>query len=107
MLFFILKTDGGYLALAKVTIKEATEALEFEQIEEEMVLFVTASFLFSMFLTLVFDYQIWLVGELLSYADLLVRVAIDIISVTAGVYIYEKQPLQGIPAHCRGTEVNL
>lgn len=47
-------------------------------------------FLFSLFLTLVFDYQIWPVGILLSYADLLVRMAIDIISVTVGVYIYEK-----------------
>ncbi len=45
--------------------------------------------LFSLFLSLVFDYQIWPVGALLSYADLLIRVAIDIISVTAGVYIYE------------------
>lgn len=62
-----------------------------------LLIFGIDYFLFSLFLTLVFDYQIWPVGELLSYADLLVRVAIDIISVIAGVYIYEKQPLQGIP----------
>lgn len=45
--------------------------------------------LFSLFLTLVFDYQIWPVGALLSYADLILRVAIDIVFVTVGVYIYE------------------
>lgn len=46
--------------------------------------------LFNLFLTLVLDYQIWPVGALLSYADLILRVAIDIFSVTAGVYIVVK-----------------
>ena len=46
-------------------------------------------FLFNLFMPLVFDYQIWPVGTLLSYADLFVRASMDILSVAAGVYICE------------------
>lgn len=46
--------------------------------------------LFNFFMPLVFDYQIWPVGSLLSYADLFVRASMDILSVAAGVYICEK-----------------
>jgi hypothetical protein len=45
--------------------------------------------LFNLFMPLVFDYQIWPVGTLLSYADLFVRASMDILSVAAGVYICE------------------
>jgi hypothetical protein len=48
-------------------------------------------FLFNLFMPLVFDYQIWPVGSLLSYADLSVRASMDILFVAAGVYICEKE----------------
>lgn len=54
-----------------------------------LVVFGIDYFLFNLFLPLVFSYQLWPVGALLSYADLLVRCAIDIIFVGAGVYIFE------------------
>jgi hypothetical protein len=47
-------------------------------------------FLFNLFMPLVFEYKIWPMGALLSYADLFVRSSMDIISVVLGVYIYEK-----------------
>jgi hypothetical protein len=47
-------------------------------------------FMFNLFVPMVFDYQIWPIGAFLSYADLFLRVAMDIIFVIAGVYIYEK-----------------
>jgi len=47
-------------------------------------------FLFNLFMPLVFNYKIWPMGALLSYADLLVRASMDILSVVAGVYICEK-----------------
>ena len=47
-------------------------------------------FLFNLFMPLVFDYKIWPMGALLSYADLLLRASMDILSVVAGVYISEK-----------------
>lgn len=46
-------------------------------------------FLSNLFLPLVFNYQLWPIGAMLSYADLIMRCAIDIIFVGAGVYIYE------------------
>ncbi len=47
-------------------------------------------FLFNLFLPIVFNYKLWPIGALLSYADLFVRCAMDIISVAVGIYIYEK-----------------
>lgn len=47
-------------------------------------------FLFNLFMPLVFDYRIWPIGTLLSYADLFVRASMDVLSVAAGVYICEK-----------------
>ncbi len=55
-----------------------------------LIIFGIDYLMFNLFIPLVFDYQIWPIGAFLSYADLLLRVAIDIIFVIAGVYIYEK-----------------
>lgn len=48
-------------------------------------------FLFNLFMPRVFDYKIWPIGALLSYIDLFVRTSMDILSVSAGVYICEKE----------------
>jgi hypothetical protein len=47
-------------------------------------------FLFNLFMPLVFNYEICPIGALLSYADLLVRASMDILSVAVGVYVCEK-----------------
>lgn len=46
--------------------------------------------MFNLFIPLVFDYQIWPIGAFLSYADMFLRITMDIMFVIAGVYMYEK-----------------
>ncbi len=55
-----------------------------------LIIFGIDYIMFNLFIPLVFKYQISPVGEFLSYADLFLRAAMDILSVIAGVYIYEK-----------------
>ncbi len=55
-----------------------------------LIIFGIDYIMFNLFMPLVFEYQIWPVGAFLSYADLFLRAANDIIFVTIGIYIYEK-----------------
>ncbi len=55
-----------------------------------LIVFGIDYLMFNLFVPLVFDYQIWPIGAFLSYADLFLRVTMDIIFVLAGVYVYEK-----------------
>jgi len=55
-----------------------------------VLIYGTDYFLFNLFMPLVFDYKIWPIGILLSYADLFLRASMDILSVAVGVYICEK-----------------
>lgn len=52
--------------------------------------------MFNLFIPMVFEYQIWPIGAFLSYADLFLRVVMDIIFVIAGVYIYENLRVNAI-----------
>ncbi len=84
MYLLLCSGNAGNAGSASNTAKSpVTKALYFG-----ILIFGIDYLLFSLFLILVFDYKIWPVGALLSYADLILRVAIDIIFVTAGVYIY-------------------
>jgi hypothetical protein len=55
-----------------------------------LIIFGIDYIMFNLFMPLVFEYQIWPIGAFLSYTDLFLRAANDIIFVTIGIYIYEK-----------------